>query len=339
MRGTGVIPTQVAPTLRPNRADGGEEEREEEHVRRPDPRGVVCAWQGELHRHPFEHARSLLDDLAGGPAVDGVDVCPGDQRRDQHDPRQLLEQSQEPEPEERQSDELRDVERRAQPCDVEQDAERDEPEPDGEQPPRVGEREEEPSDGERGGDQNDRDERDVEPVGDARQLRGDRVPYDERHEQPRERPTRPPSAQYGGSSAHHVPSVLKAFQKLVFADCSSSDIVDVGRDEPVDRRREPLELSCALRVERPCERKLERREERDRLAAHRDDEARLHDVELPRQPPSCVGGVLGAELEAIRAVDRQRVDVEALQRLEERLPGAAEERHALLDLARQSAGA
>ena len=39
----------------------------------------------------------------------------------------------------------------------------------------------------------------------------------------RRRPTRARCAQYGGSSAHHVPSVLNADQKLVFAPCSSSD--------------------------------------------------------------------------------------------------------------------
>ena len=45
--------------------------------------------------------------------------------------------------------------------------------------------------------------------------------------------------------------------------------------------------------------------------------------------------VVGAgELEAVRAVDGQRVDAQPLQRLEDRLAGAAEERDALLDLRR-----
>ena len=37
------------------------------------------------------------------------------------------------------------------------------------------------------------------------------------------RTRRPARAQYGGSSAHQGPSALKAFQKRVFAGCSSSD--------------------------------------------------------------------------------------------------------------------
>src|SRR5205085_9313216 len=39
------------------------------------------------------------------------------------------------------------------------------------------------------------------------------------------------------------------------------------------------------------------------------------------------------ELDAVRAVDGHRVDAQPLQRLEDRLPGAAEERDALLGLA------
>ena len=51
------------------------------------------------------------------------------------------------------------------------------------------------------------------------------------------------------------------------------------------------------------------------------------------------GVVLGAELEAVRAVDRERVDAEPLQRLQQRLAGAAEERDALVDLALGAGGA
>ena len=40
------------------------------------------------------------------------------------------------------------------------------------------------------------------------------------------------------------------------------------------------------------------------------------------------------ELEAVRPVDRERVDVQPLERLEERLAGAPEEGDALLDLSR-----
>ena len=57
-------------------------------------------------------------------------------------------------------------------------------------------------------------------------------------------------------------------------------------------------------------------------------------MKLPDQPSTSVLGVLGAELEAIRAVDGERIDVEPLQGLEQRLSGTPEERHPLLDLGR-----
>ena len=44
--------------------------------------------------------------------------------------------------------------------------------------------------------------------------------------------------------------------------------------------------------------------------------------------------VLRPELEAVRAVDRERVDAEPLQRLQQRVAGAAEEGDALGDLGR-----
>ena len=44
--------------------------------------------------------------------------------------------------------------------------------------------------------------------------------------------------------------------------------------------------------------------------------------------------VAAGELEAVRPVDRERVDAEPLQRLEDRLAGAPVERHALLHLGR-----
>ena len=60
----------------------------------------------------------------------------------------------------------------------------------------------------------------------------------------------------------------------------------------------------------------------------------MDDVQLPRQPRLRIVGVLGAELEAVRPIDGERVDVEPLQRLQQRLPRAAEEGDALLDLRR-----
>jgi hypothetical protein len=67
---------------------------------------------------------------------------------------------------------------------------------------------------------------------------------------------------------------------------------------------------------------------------HDDDDLRLDDVELARQPAA---GVLLRdvfELQVVGPVDRHRVHVEALDRLEDRLAGAAEERDALVHLRR-----
>ena len=108
-----------------------------------------------------------------------------------------------------------------------------------------------------------------------------------------------------------------------------------GRDERLDRRREALE--------RPGARASSRSDERERRASFRNATRRSPITTTSFgwtmwssrvEPGRGVGRVLGAELEAVRAVDGQRVDVEPLQRLEERLAGAAEERDALLDLRR-----
>jgi len=49
---------------------------------------------------------------------------------------------------------------------------------------------------------------------------------------------------------------------------------------------------------------------------------------------SRIGRVLRAELQAVRPVDGEWIDVEPLERLEHGLPRTTEERHALLDLRR-----
>ena len=82
------------------------------------------------------------------------------------------------------------------------------------------------------------------------------------------------------------------------------------------------------------ERECQLVEEADRLRSHHDDQLRLHDMDLPRQPRCRLLVVLGAELEAVRAVDRERIDGEPLQRLQERVARAAEERDAFGDLGR-----
>ena len=57
-------------------------------------------------------------------------------------------------------------------------------------------------------------------------------------------------------------------------------------------------------------------------------------MQLAREPRCRLLVLLGAELEAVRPVDRERIDAEALQRLEQGVAGATEERDALRDLGR-----
>ena len=155
--------------------------------------------------------------------------------------------------------------------------------------------------------------------------------------------TRAPSAtarrrleiQYGGCPDHQGPSALKAFQKPVFADWSSSDSSTSGVTSAsivgVNRWSTPSAAGSSGSDER--EAKLVH--ELDRALAHDDHELRLDDVDLACQPRGCVSRILRPELEAVRPVDGERVDVQALERLQHRLSRAAEERHALLDLRRQ----
>ncbi len=64
-------------------------------------------------------------------------------------------------------------------------------------------------------------ERDVEPGRKSGEMARAGSVGDEQDEQRGER-RRPPTAQYGGCSAHHGPRALKAFQNAVFAGASSS---------------------------------------------------------------------------------------------------------------------
>ena len=130
---------------------------------------------------------------------------------------------------------------------------------------------------------------------------------------------------------------MKAFQNAVFAGRLVERRVDVRDDERLDRRRELLQLA-ELRLDRLRERELEVVQECERVLAHHDDELRLDDVQLARQPAArlVVGGAVG-ELDAVRPVDGHRVDAQPLERLEHRLPGAPEERDALLRLGRAAA--
>jgi hypothetical protein len=109
-------------------------------------------------------------------------------------------------------------------------------------------------------------------------------------------------------------------------------VVDVRHVQRLDRRGEVLQVAeDSPHLAR--QRELHRVQEGDRLLAHDYDELRLHDVQLAPEPATRLLLVVGVpELEAVRPVDRQRVDVEPLQRLEDRLAGASKERHALLRL-------
>ena len=192
----------------------------------------------------------------------------------------------------------------------------------------------EPRYGERERQHQQRDDEDIRPVAELGKRAGAGVPGDEGHENGGERRS-PPARQYGGSCAHHGPSALKAFQNAVFAACSSSaesmSGVTIASIVGVKRRTTPVSAPSSA----VGEREVQRVEEPCGLVAHHHQELRLHDVELAREPRCRLAGVLRSELEAVGAVDRERVDLEALQRLEDRVAGAAEERDALGDLGRE----
>src|SRR5215210_4062187 len=96
--------------------------------------------------------------------------------------------------------------------------------------------------------------------------------------------------------------------------------VDIGHDQRLHGRREPLQLA-RLVLQRIREGKLDRVQELDRALSHRHDELRLDDVELARQERARLLFVSFRELDAVRAVYRHRIDVETLQRLQNRLAG------------------
>ncbi len=70
------------------------------------------------------------------------------------------------------------------------------------------------------------------------------------------------------------------------------------------------------------------------LLAHHDDELRLHDVQFAHEKRPRLFLVAVGELQAVRAVHRQRIDAQPLQRLEEGIARTSIERHALLELRR-----
>ena len=121
-----TIESQVQVDPQPEAGGRGEEEGEEEDVRRPDVRRAVLAGKPERDRDALEQARLLRDDVARRPAPDGERVDPRDDDGDQHDPRERLEGLHEEEPDRGQGEQLRDVEQRADAGEVEEHGESDE---------------------------------------------------------------------------------------------------------------------------------------------------------------------------------------------------------------------
>ena len=95
--------------------------------------------------------------------------------------------------------------------------------------------------------------------------------------------------------------------------------------------REALELA-QLRLDRGREREADAVQELERVLAHHDEQLRLDDPQLAPQPLRGHAEVAARELDAVRAVDLHRVDVEPPQRLDQRGAGAAVEGDAFLQL-------
>src|SRR5215210_5884175 len=211
---------------RPERAQcetvcGGEEDGEEEDVRRAEVRSVVLAGDAEGDRDVVEEVRLLLDDVLRRAAPDGDRVDERNDRGDQNGPGDGLEPGEEPEAEQDESEELREVEEDVELGQAQEHGERAEREPGGEQRGRLAERQQQPRDPERRGEEDEREEEEVRPEAGVPEMVGSGRVRRERGRQRRQRGPAP-VAQYGGSSAYHAPTALKAFQKAVLAGASSS---------------------------------------------------------------------------------------------------------------------
>src|SRR6476659_5501085 len=109
--------------------------------------------------------------------------------------------------------------------------------------------------------------------------------------------------------------------------------VDVGNNQDLNRCGEALELA-RLVLHGIRQRELDRVEELHDSLSHRDDELWLHDVQLTREERARLVLVAVGELDSVLPVDRHRIDMEPLERLEDRLAGAAVEGDPLLYLGR-----
>ncbi len=153
--------------------------------------------------------------------------------------------------------------------------------------------------------------------------------------QPRSRVT---TDQYGGIASYHSPRRRKARQKAALRRCSSSDASMSGvmrTSVPgVNSTISPTAYSRGRAVGSSS-----RLRAGDDLLAHGDDDLRFDDGDLAAQVLEAARLGLGvvahvAALEDVGAVELQRVDAQALAALHDRRAGAAEERHALVALAR-----
>src|SRR5205085_9483239 len=210
------------PRAEPEAGGGAEEEREEHQVGKAEARDAGLARDREAEGERRDAAR-MLEDPARRPPEDRVDVDPGDERGDQRHPGRALEDGEEDERGRRRSTKLREA------CDVDRagglegacrgaECEREEEEL---HERRAPERERDVDEAEDGRHEQEREAGDGPPEREAWPRAGGRVVGGEGGREGDERGDA--AAQYGGSSAHQGPSALKAFQKRVFAACSSSD--------------------------------------------------------------------------------------------------------------------
>ena len=88
----------------------GDEQGEEENIRWPEVRRTAPAREAKGDRDALEDARVVARDLPGRAEEDRPDVDPGNDRRDQRRPRDVLEKRQEPKAEQDEREELRQVE-------------------------------------------------------------------------------------------------------------------------------------------------------------------------------------------------------------------------------------
>ena len=289
---------------------GGEEQREEEDVRAGRGSRTRPSRGAESDRDALDQARLARDDVARRPTPDRPRVDPRDDEGDQDDPRERLEDLHEQVADHRQRQQLRDVEERAEAGEVGDQREHGETRGERERDADLGEREREPRHGEGEREDDEREHEHVGPEAEVGQHPGAGVPGDEQRDE-RPRAPRPVSGSVRRQLRPPRSQCLEGVPERRLRGLVVERGVDVRRHDRLDRRRVPVDDSQLALAEWIGERERQLVEEADRLRAHHDDQLRLHDVELPREPRRRLRVVLRAELEAVRAVDRERVDARA----------------------------